>query len=195
VSGIAGVIALSDQPPDPSVVGHMTRRLARRSGDAWGYYVDAGVGLGMAGPGVVASEGQDQPATNEERSVHVVLDGRIHNASHIGDGLLRAGHRFRTSTDAEVVAHAWEEYGERSLDLLTGIFAIAIWDERRHRLFLGVDRVGEKRLHYAVTNAWLIFASQIGAVLTHPALNGPELTIVARSLVFDVDRHALGKKT
>ncbi len=193
VCGIAGVIALSDRGPDPSVVEQMTRRLAHRSGHAWGYYVDGGVGLGVAGPGVIASEGQDQPATNGERSVRVVLDGRIHNAPHVGDGLLRAGHRFRTAADAEVVAHAWEKYGEHALDLFTGIFAIAIWDERRHRLFLAVDRVGEKRLHYAITDAWLIFASEVSAALVHPALSSRrELTTVARCLSFDVDRHAFG---
>src|SRR3989454_12636085 len=115
VCGIAGVIALSDRGPDPSVVEQITRRLAHRSDHAWGYYVDGGVGLGVAGPGVVASEGQDQPATNGERSVRVVLDGRIHNAPRVRDGLLRAGHHFRTAADAEVVAHAWEKYGERAL--------------------------------------------------------------------------------
>src|SRR5206468_419665 len=77
VCGIAGVIALSDRGPDPSVVEHMTRRLDDRSSHAWGYYVDGGVGLGIAGPAVAASPGPDQPATNEERSVRVVLAGRI----------------------------------------------------------------------------------------------------------------------
>ena len=105
VCGIAGVIALSDRGPDPSVVEQMTRRLAHRSGHAWGYYVDGGVGLGVAGPGVIASEGQDQPATNGERSVRVVLDGRIHNAPHVGDGLLRAGHRFQPNLISELVEY------------------------------------------------------------------------------------------
>src|SRR2546425_10785245 len=169
----------------------MTRCLDDRSSRAWGYYVDGGVGLGIAGPGVVASQGRDQPATNEERSVRVVLAGRISNAPPVRDALLRAGLRFRTSSDAEVVAHAWEQYGERALDLFTGIFAIAVWDERRHRLFLAVDRVGEKRLHYAITDAWLIFASEVNAAVAHPALNSErDLAIVGRALSFDVDRQA-----
>src|SRR5881409_1693587 len=155
VCGIAGVIALADRGPDPSVIEHMTRQLAYRGGAAWGYYVDGRVGLGVACPGVVAPDRQDRLATNEERSVHVVLDGQLHNAPQVADGLLKAGHRFLTSTDAEVVAHAWEKYGERSLDLFTGIFALAVWDAQRRRLFLAVDRVGEKCLHYAITDGWL----------------------------------------
>ncbi len=191
VCGIAGVIALSDRGPDPSVVEHMTRRLDDRSSHAWGYYVDGGVGLGIAGPAVAASQGPDQPATNEEQSVRVVLAGRISNAPPVRDALLRAGLRFRTYSDAEVVAHAWEHYGERALDLFTGIFAIAVWDERRHRLFLAVDRVGETRLHYAITSAWLIFASEVDAAVVHPALNSErDLATVRRSLSFDVDRQA-----
>ena len=193
VCGIAGVIALSDRGPDPSVVEHMTRHLASRGGAAWGYYVDSRVGLGIACPGVVAPGRGDQVATNEERSVHVVLDGQIHNAPQVADGLLKAGHRFLTSTDAEVVAHAWEKYGERSLDLFTGIFALAIWDAQRRRLFLAVDRVGEKRLHYAVTDTWLVFASDINAVLVHPALKSEhELAMIPRCLTFNVDGHAAG---
>ena len=182
--------------PDPSVIEHMTRQLAYRGGAAWGYYVDGRVGLGVACPGVVAPDRQDRLATNEERSVHVVLDGQLHNAPQVADGLLKAGHRFLTSTDAEVVAHAWEKYGERSLDLFTGIFALAVWDAQRHRLFLAVDRVGEKRLHYAITDGWLVFASEINAALVHPALRAEhELTRVARCLTFDVDRHAVGPRS
>ncbi len=187
MSGIAGFIASSTERPDPSVLERMTRSLQHRGGDAWGYYVDDRFGLGVARPRVMSLESGDRPVTNGDGSVHVVLDGEIYNFPDVRDGLIRRGHRFATACDTEVVAHAWEEYGDQCLPRFNGVFALAIWDQRREELFLARDRRGKKRLYYAVAKGWLIFGSELPAVLVHPAVDHElELATVSRSFGFDL---------
>ena len=187
MSGIAGFIASSPERPDPSVLERMTRSLQRQGGDAWGYYVDDRFGFGVARPYMPALESGDRPVTNGDGSVHVVLDGEIYNVADVRDSLTRRGHLFETAGDSEVVAHAWEEYGDQCLRRFNGVFALAIWDERREELFLARDRRGKKRLYSAVAKGWLIFGSELPAVLVHPAVDRElELATVSRSLGFDV---------
>src|SRR4029453_16672848 len=95
-------------------------------------------------------------------------------------------HEFRSNADTEVVVHAWQELGERCLEDLNGMFALALWDAHEERLFLARDRMGEKPLHYAVGNGTLVFASELRALLVHPAVSARlDLEGLARYLAFD----------
>jgi len=186
MSGIAGFLAPSSERPDPSVLERMTRSLQHPGGDAWGYYVDDRFGLGVARRLRRAGESGDRPVTNGDGSVHVVLDGSIYNFPEIRDDLVSRGHRFATTGDTEVVAHAWQEFGDSCLSLFNGVFVLAIWDQQREQLFLAGDRMGEKRLYYAVAKGWLIFGSELRAVLAHPAVDHELELTVSRSLEFDL---------
>jgi len=186
VSGIAGFVAPLSQRPDPSVLERMTRSVQHRGADVWGYYVDARFGLGVARRRLTDVEGQDQPVSNEDGSVRAVLYGDIYNFQELRDGLVSRGHRFSTGSETEVVAHAWQEYGDQCLPLFNGMFALAIWDDRREQLVLARDRMGDRHLYYAVAKGWLIFASELHAVLVHSAVDYElELATVSRSLGFD----------
>jgi asparagine synthase (glutamine-hydrolysing) len=194
VCGIAGFVAPPGQQPDRRVLERMTASLQHRGPDALGEYVDHRVGLGAARLRVMDLRGGDQPVANEDGSIRVVMNGEIYNFPEVRDGLIRRGHRFATRSDTEVAVHAWEEYGERCLDLFNGMFALAVWDRRREQLFLARDRMGEKPLYYALTAGWLVFGSELRAVLRHPAVpHELELTSVSRYLAFDFvpDPHCL----
>jgi asparagine synthase (glutamine-hydrolysing) len=164
----------------------MIGTLRHRGPDAIGYYVEGRVGLGVARLRVIDLATGDQPITNEDRSVHVVLNGEIYNFVELSEQLKARGHEFTTRVDTEVVAHAWEEDGERCVDGFNGMFALALWDRRRESLFLARDRMGEKPLYYAVTGGWLVFGSELRAVLAHPAVSRElDVASISRYLAYD----------
>ena len=107
----------------------------------------------------------DQPIFNEDRTVAVVLNGEIYNFQELRAELEGRGHRFRTRSDTEVIVHLYEEHGERCVEWLHGMFALAIWDESRRRLVLGRDRLGKKPLFYAEREGVLSFASELAALM------------------------------
>jgi asparagine synthase (glutamine-hydrolysing) len=110
------------------------------------------------------STGQ-QPLHNEDRSVWVVFNGEIYNFPELRNRLMARGHRFYTRTDTEVIVHLYEEYGPDCVHSLRGMFAFALWDQRKERLLLARDRFGKKPLHYALSEGRLLFASEIKALL------------------------------
>src|SRR5262249_27894498 len=102
--------------------------------------------------------------------VWIVFNGEIYNFRELRASLLNQGHIFRTHTDTEVIVHLYEELGPSCLEKLRGMFAFAIWDEKRQTLFLGRDRVGIKPLYYCQTGKAAVFASEIKAILSDPAV-------------------------
>jgi asparagine synthase (glutamine-hydrolysing) len=108
---------------------------------------------------------------NEDGSVAVVFNGEIYNFQEVVPELERLGHRFRTRSDTEVIVHAWEQWGEASLQRFRGMFAFAVWDRTKETLFLARDRLGVKPLFYAeLDGGYLIFASELKGLLQHPGL-------------------------
>ena len=104
-------------------------------------------------------------------TVSIVFNGEIYNFRELRQELARRGRRFSTSSDTEVIIHAWEEWGESCLDRLAGMFAFALWDERNRTLFLARDRLGEKPLYYSLLpDQTFIFGSELKALLQHPQL-------------------------
>lgn len=126
---------------------------------------DGRVGLGFRRLSVIDLEGGDQPMGNEDGSLRVVHNGEIYNFQELRERLKAKGHRFATRSDTEVILHAFEERGEECLEGLRGMFAFALYDARKERLFLARDRFGKKPLVYAETAAAFWFASEIGALL------------------------------
>ncbi len=184
--GIAGFLSPDGERADRRVLERMVATLRHRGPDATGYHVDGRLALGVARLRVVDLETGDQPIGNEDGTVHVALNGEIYNFPQLQTALRRLGHRFVTRSDTEVLVHAWEEYGEHCLDQLDGMFAFALWDRRREQLLLARDRMGEKPLYYAEASGWIVFGSELRAVLAHPAV-GRELDLhaLSRYLAFD----------
>ena len=156
----------------------MTDRLCHRGPDAEGLHVDGGFALGVRRLSVVDLRLGAQPLANETGTVWAALNGEIYNHRHLRPELQGCGHRFRTRGDTEVLVHAWEEWGAQCVQRLDGMFALAVWDSERRRLFLARDRMGEKPLYYATTPSAFVFGSELRALLEHPAVRA-ELSLDA----------------
>lgn len=170
--GIAGIANTSREKVDAQTIHQMCQTLVHRGPDDEGIFVKDGIGLGMRRLSVIDVEGGHQPIFNEERSVAVVCNGEIYNFRGLRRELERAGHRFSTQSDTEVLVHLYEENGAECVQKLRGMFAFALYDERQRRLLLARDRVGIKPLHYSFVDGRLIFGSEIKAILAAaPELN------------------------
>ena len=110
-----------------------------------------------------------QPLSNEDESVWVVFNGEIYNFRELKNRLETLGHQFKTRSDTEVIVHAYETYGENCFRFFNGMFAIAIWDEKRKQLVLARDRLGKKPLYYCFLNGTFLFASELKAMMLYPA--------------------------
>ena len=165
--GLAGIATLSaeGQPPR-DVLERMITALAHRGPDGYGYYVDAGVGLAHARLAIIDLATGGQPVRNEDGSIWVALNGEIFNYIELRTELLRAGHRFHTASDTEVIVHLYEEYGDDFVQHLNGQFAIALWDKPRRRLVLARDRTGIRPLFFCHDARRLAFASEVKSLLT-----------------------------
>ena len=145
----------------------MSAGLAHRGPDDSGLYTHAGTGVSLAARrlAVIDVEGGHQPLSNEDGSVWAVLNGEIYNHPALRERLRSQGHVFRSTTDTEVLVHLYEEYGPALVHALEGMFAFALWDERRRRLILARDRFGEKPLFYRCYGTDLSFASELAPLL------------------------------
>jgi asparagine synthase (glutamine-hydrolysing) len=161
--GICG-IASSTGHIDPDRLAAMSRTLVHRGPDSSGELVDSAVGLAARRLSIIDLETGDQPIANEDGTIHVVQNGEIYNYRELRRELERAGHRFRTHGDTEVLVHLYEEHGDRFADRLRGMFALAIWDAPRRRLLLARDRFGIKPLYYRDAGGELAFASELRAL-------------------------------
>src|SRR5262245_37562678 len=119
---------------DRRVLNAMTSSLAHRGPDADGFHVGAGIGLGHRRLSIIDLSTGSQPLANEDGNIWVVFNGEIYNFAETRAELVKAGHRFRTQTDTEVIVHAYEQWGDRCVERFRGMFAFALWDEPRRRL-------------------------------------------------------------
>jgi asparagine synthase (glutamine-hydrolysing) len=142
----------------------MTASLGHRGPDGVGYYTDETVGLGHTRLSIIDLAGGAQPIHNEDKSLWIVFNGEIYNYIELRMELVKKGHRFSTTTDTEVILHLYEEEGEKCLERLNGQFAFAIRDVKESCLFLARDRFGILPLHYAASNGFLLFASEVKAI-------------------------------
>ena len=157
--------------PDDVVLKQMTDAIAHRGPDDTGHWAAAKISLGMRRLAIVDLETGQQPVFNEDGTICVVFNGEIYNHPELRAELETAGHRFHTHhSDTEVLVHLYEEHGDDFLHRLNGMFAIALWDNRRQRLLLARDRAGIKPLYIGMFQNRLLFASEIKSLLAHPAV-------------------------
>jgi len=171
--GIVGIFHRSGVPPGDwkTVLERMTRTLVHRGPDDQGYFFDDFVSLGHRRLSIVDVAGGHQPMSNEDGSVWLVFNGEIYNFMELRGLLEGKGYQFRTQSDTETIVHAYEEWGVACLQRLRGMFAFAIWDARRRRLFLARDRLGKKPLYYAQVGEALVFGSEIKALAAYPGFD------------------------
>jgi len=166
--GIAGFTGARD----PAVLHRMTSTLTHRGPDSDGFWEGRDVSLGMRRLAIVDLVSGEQPVFNEDRSVVVVFNGEIYNHVELRVKLIKAGHRFTTDhSDTEVIVHLYEQYGLDFLHHLNGMFAIALWDQRRRQLLLARDRLGIKPLYVARLRDGVAFGSEPKALLAHPKIS------------------------
>jgi asparagine synthase (glutamine-hydrolysing) len=169
--GIAGYAALDPRRPlDSGPVPGMLRCIAHRGPDDEGVFESPGIVLGHRRLSVIDVAGGHQPLYGQDERTAIVCNGEIYNYRELARELSANGHTFRTRSDTEVAAHAFDGWGLDFLDRLDGMFAIALWDGARRRLVLARDRAGEKPLFWAVADGLLIFASELSSLVAHPAL-------------------------
>jgi asparagine synthase (glutamine-hydrolysing) len=169
--GICGIVNSNPgQPVDRDALTGMNEAMRHRGPDAQGIYINGHLGLGHRRLAIIDLETGQQPMANEDKSLWLVFNGEIYNFPDLRRQLVRTGHVFRTRSDAEVILHAYEEYGARCVERLNGMFAFAIWDQPRDQLFLARDRVGIKPLYYALLPEGFLFASELKSILAHPKL-------------------------
>ena len=161
--GIAGIV--SSQACSQENMRRMLDAIRHRGPDDEGMYRGSGGMLGQRRLSIIDLAGGRQPIPNEDGTLWVVCNGEFYNYQELREDLIRKGHRFSTNSDSEVVLHLYEEMGERCLDKLRGMFAFAIWDEKRRTLFAARDRLGQKPFFYVQRGDELIFASEIKSLL------------------------------
>lgn len=151
------------------IIEDMMDKIRHRGPDSGGKYTDEDIALGFRRLSIIdITESGDQPIYNEDRSKVLLFNGEIYNFKSIREELVAKGHIFTTKTDSEVLLHGYEEYGEKLLDKLRGMFAFVIWDTKTKELFGARDFFGIKPLYYAVMGDTFMFGSEIKAFLAHP---------------------------
>ena len=174
--GIAGFVE-SPQTTAPfrpeesrTLVHRMCDVIRHRGPDDEGVWVDDGVALGMRRLSIIDLSTGHQPIHNEDQTVWIVFNGEIYNFRELRRELEVQGHRFYTSTDTEVIVHAYEQWGTKAIARLRGMFGLAIWDTRSRTLLVARDRIGIKPMYYATANGRLYFGSELKSLLEAPDL-------------------------
>lgn len=165
--GIAGQFSSTSRPADRQLLLQMAGELSHRGPDGVGLYLDDKFGMVNARLAIIDVKSGDQPLSDEVGRFWVMQNGEIYNYPELMTELEALGHRFRSASDTEVIAHAFEEWGEGCLDRLNGEFALAVYDRREKRLFLARDRFGIRPLFVAEFGGDYLFASESKALLRH----------------------------
>lgn len=167
--GISGMIGLEQ---GEETVGRMLTTMHRRGPDSSGVYRSGNTLLLHARLAVIDPQGGRQPMvlTDSGESYAMVYNGELYNTQELRNELKALGHQFQGYSDTEVVLHAYAQYGADCLHRLNGIFAFAVWEEKRKRLFLARDRIGVKPLFYKLHMGGLLFASEMKTILAHPTV-------------------------
>ncbi len=165
--GITGIFHLDGKPVDKTVLTKMNDTMCHRGPDAEGCFIDRFAGLGHRRLSIIDLSGGKQPLCNEDESVWIAFNGEIYNFMDLKKDLEAKGHKFKTNSDTEVIVHLYEEYGEKSVEQLQGMFAYAIWDKKQQKLFIARDRIGIKPLYYFFDGKTFLFGSEIKPILAY----------------------------
>jgi asparagine synthase (glutamine-hydrolysing) len=180
--GIAGIFEFGrGAKADQRLLERMTQLIAHRGRDDSGLVLRGGVGLGHRRLSIIdLSSAGHQPMASEDGAVWITYNGECYNYAELARSLRERGHRFRSSSDTEVLLHLYLERGENFFEAIDGMFALAIWDERKQQLLLARDRMGIKPLYYFADREHLVFASEMKSLLAD------------RRVAADIDPAALG---
>lgn len=165
MSGIAGLVFLDGQKPSMDVLERMTKPIVHRGPGDCGYWVEKQCGLAFRRLSISDTETSGQPLSNEDDSIWVVFNGAIYNDKSLRSDLVQRGHQFKSESDAEIIVHLYEEYGEDCVQHLRGMFAFAMWDRNRQHLFAARDHFGIKPFYYVFDGKQFVFASEIKSIL------------------------------
>ena len=168
--GICGIARNeSGEPFSSSLLVSMCRTIVHRGPDDEGIFTDDRTGLGVRRLSIIDLEGGHQPLANEDKTIWVAHNGEVYNFPALRQELTGLGHQFATRTDTETIVHSYEEWGSDFLRHLRGMFAFALWDQKKKRLLLARDRLGVKPLYYTLLeDQTLVFGSELKVLLAHP---------------------------
>src|SRR5207247_9387894 len=170
--GIYGLVSFDTALPiDRSLLDRMSALMIHRGPDDKGSFVCDRAAIGMQRLSIIDLSGGHQPISNENGTIWVVCNGEIYNHQDLRKALIARGHVFKCHSDTEVLVHLYEEYGDRMVEKLRGMFGFAIWDDLRKRLLAGRDRLGIKPLYLCHTPQRLLFASEIKSILADARLS------------------------
>ena len=164
--GIAGIVTKRENKKE--IIEAMSKRIEHRGPDGEGYFFDGDVALAHRRLSIIDLSTGNQPMFNEDDTVVTVYNGEIYNYVELRDELVKAGHKFKTKSDTEVLIHGFEEWHTDLPKYLRGMFAFAIYDKKSNELFLARDNFGIKPLYYTVMDGTFMFASEIKAFLDTP---------------------------
>lgn len=173
------------QPVDGDTLAAMNRQIVHRGPDDEGFYLCENIGLAMRRLSIIDVASGHQPMTNEDETLWIVFNGEIYNHQELRPDLEARGHRYRTRSDTETILHLYEEYGRDCVQRLRGMFAFAIWDAQKRRLFCARDRLGIKPFYYHLSPERFLFGSEIKTLLAHPSLKAEfNRTVLPEYLAF-----------
>ncbi len=170
--GICGIFY-----PDPrrraerEVLAEMNGQITHRGPDDDGFFIENNIGLAMRRLSIIDIATGHQPISNEDNDIWIVYNGETYNHQELRADLEPRGHRYRTKSDTETVIHLYEEYGPDCVKHLRGMFAFAIWDQRKRKLFIARDRLGIKPLYYRYDGKTFLFGSEIKTIVSYPGVN------------------------
>lgn len=163
--GITGIVDFDRGNQAREILRKMTTTLEHRGPDGEGSYSEGCVHLGHRRLSIIDIESGQQPMSNEDGTIWITYNGEIYNFHELRKDLLEKGHQFKTSSDTEVIVHAYEEYGLQAIQSFRGMFAFALWDSRKQHLVVARDRLGKKPLYYYFNDGKFVFASEMKAIL------------------------------
>ncbi len=169
--GIAGFVNTEPIGCDPALLKRMTDAIQYRGPDDSGFYRDEWAAFGHRRLSIIDLSGGHQPMANETGSMWIIYNGEIFNHASLRPELERNAHRYRSHCDTETILHSYEQYGPDCVKRYRGMFAFAIWDSERRRLFCARDRLGIKPFYYFWDGRTFVFASEIKALLEHPSVH------------------------
>ena len=190
--GIAGIMSTDKE----KAIKKMTDVLHHRGPDDSGFYNDDHIALGQRRLSIIDLNTGKQPISNETDTINLICNGEIYNSPELRKKLIKNGHRFKTSTDVEVILHLYEDFGKECVKHLRGMFAFAIWDKNKRILLLGRDHLGQKPLFFYHNNNSFAFSSEVKGILAS-GLVKPEIDLEGLwhyvSLRFMPDHYSLFK--
>lgn len=164
--GICGQYNYKDRSSiTKEAIERMTKTIVHRGPDDEGYYISGPLAFGFRRLSIIDLQGGHQPMSDQEKSVWVIFNGEIYNFPELKHELENNGHIFSTKSDTEVIIHGYKQWGEDVFNHLNGMFGLAIWDDRKHKLILARDPMGIKLIYYKIEADRILFGSEIRAIL------------------------------